>query len=65
MTVLDFSAVLSDDAAVGVEILAIDPAGRSSKERHDFGYVGRCAESLEWGLAAHSIGGLLVLSVEK
>jgi hypothetical protein len=55
----------SDHAAVGVDGLAVDPAGRAGQEEDDLRDVGGRAELLQWVHPGHPVDGLLVLAVEE
>jgi hypothetical protein len=55
----------SDHAAVGVDGLAVDPAGRAGQEGDDLRDVGGRAEPLQWVHPGHPVDGLLVLAVEE
>src|SRR5690348_11155792 len=53
------------EAAVDVDDLAIDPAGRAREERDGLRDVGRHAEPLERDRLRQAVDGLLVLAVEE
>lgn len=55
----------SDQAAVGIKNLAIDPSGRTSQESHELGYVVGLSQSLERRSFGEVVDDLLGFAVEE